>query len=329
MLTRIQLSFLAALIIAVVPATAAQAAHVNWSEDEELALQKANQSGQLVLMKFTADWCGYCRKMEKETFTRPAVADIVNRNFVPVLVDADKHKQLVEHLQIEGLPAILVVSPQMVILERIKGYQTEEKLMPTLTAVSARYSRSQAAPPAIANNSPTATAKAPTRPVSQPTTPAPQFMQTSPQAASSSDAPVQAPPFAEQNPFASTSTTAASVTQQPAARVVPAFGGMCLPAVRENRQLVQGSPQLAMTYHGRTLYFSSREHAEKFRSAPEKYWPQNDGVCPVAAVDQNRSAEGQLQYAAMFRGKLWFMESAESMQKFITAPATYADAVQK
>lgn len=265
----------------------ANAAKVNWTEDIEGALQQANQSGQLVLLKFTADWCGYCKKMERETFTQPAVAEVVNTGFVPVLVDADKHKDLVKHLKIRGLPAILIVSPEMVILDRISGYQTEAKLLPRINAVIAQHGGGQKSPAAIADgNDRPVTA---TVPVSQQTV---------------------APPAA------TVETTG------------PAFGGLCLPAVKETRSLVSGRPEFTMTYRGKTLQFSSPDQMARFRTEPEKYWPQLDGQCPVALLETNRPVEGKLEYAAMFRGQLWVMESPEAMKRFVAEPARYADALK-
>lgn len=274
--------------------SSANADQVNWTSDVEGALRTANQSGQLVLMKFTADWCGYCKKMERETFTRPAVASIVNQKFVPVLVDADRHKQLVRHLKIDSLPFTLVVSPQMVILSRVKGYQTESKLMPILQQVVAKHSQT----------TPTQVAAAPQQP--------PATHQISQTAAWPSAEP----------------TVATAQPVQPQASP-PAFGGLCLPSVNESRSLISGTPQFSLKYHGKTLYFRDGEQMQKFRSKPDSFWPMYDGNCPVTQAEDGQSVEGKLEFAAMFRGKLWLSSSPEQMQKFVKRPTTYANALKQ
>jgi thioredoxin-related protein len=35
------------------------------------------------------DWCGWCKKMDKETFTHPVIAEILNKKFYPVKFDAE------------------------------------------------------------------------------------------------------------------------------------------------------------------------------------------------------------------------------------------------
>ncbi|MCR9202766.1 MAG: DUF255 domain-containing protein [Planctomycetaceae bacterium] len=149
-----------ALLLSLSQSSAAAADKVNWQTDVEAALRTANKSNQLVLMKFTADWCVYCKKMEHETFTRPTVAATVNQSFVPVLVDADKHADLVKHLQIKRLPSMLVVSPEMVILKRINGYRTEQKLMPDLNSVIAEH-RPNTPPVNVVSSSQTVSTPAP------------------------------------------------------------------------------------------------------------------------------------------------------------------------
>ncbi len=289
----------AALLLVVLTTTASQAAHVNWLTDVEPALKTANESGKLVLLKFTADWCGYCKKMERETFERPAVAGLVNEQFVPVLVDADKYQALVKHLKISGLPAIMIVSPDMVILKRITGYQTEEKLLPMLQATLAQNPTQVPQMPQVAAVT-AAASNAPTRTVSAHST----------------------APNANANPFA--------VSEQPptAAFEKPAFGGLCLLGVSETRTLINGMPAFAMKYRGKTLHFSSQQMLQKFQDQPALYWPMKDGACPVTLAETGQLTEGRLEYAAMFRDKLWFTSSPDNMKKFVSTPARYADAGQ-
>ncbi|MEZ6129554.1 MAG: thioredoxin family protein [Planctomycetaceae bacterium] len=282
----------------------ASADHVQWNSNVETSLRTANDSGKLVLMKFTADWCGYCKKMERETFARPQVAALVNSQFVPVLVDADQHKALVEHLKIQGLPAILVVSPEMVILERISGFQTEDKLLPKLTHIVARHQQTHPSQMTVAASS--GFAPAATRPVSQ------QTMAPKPPVETTQQAPFQ--PTAPTGP--------------PAVFDEPSFAGLCLPAVQETRSLVRGIPQFAARYRGKTLYFSTEEHLQKFQKDPTRYWPMRDGVCPVQLLETGQSVEGRLEYAAMFRDRLWVMSSPENMQTFVAHPAHFVDALE-
>lgn len=119
------------------------AEEISWSTDIEQSLQDASESGKPVLMQFTASWCVYCKRMEKNTFTNENVAERIGEDFVAVKVDADEHKDLIRDLEIKGLPAILIVSPDLQVIHRISGFQTAEALMTELN----KADRASARPP--------------------------------------------------------------------------------------------------------------------------------------------------------------------------------------
>ncbi|MFN9977132.1 MAG: thioredoxin fold domain-containing protein, partial [Phycisphaerae bacterium] len=100
---------------------------------------------------FTASWCVYCKRMEKTTFTDRQVVQRVQSSFVPVRIDADRHKELVQKLEVRGLPAILIVSPDLRIIDRISGFQTPEALIQKLDVVIAGLRQNGAGAPPIAS----------------------------------------------------------------------------------------------------------------------------------------------------------------------------------
>ncbi|HOX25568.1 MAG TPA: DUF255 domain-containing protein [Candidatus Krumholzibacteria bacterium] len=76
----------------------------------DAAISEASQTGKPVLIHFTADWCGWCTKMKRETYTQPDVARLMNEAFVPILVDADRNPQLKARYGVQGLPTIWFVT---------------------------------------------------------------------------------------------------------------------------------------------------------------------------------------------------------------------------
>lgn len=100
---------------------------VQWHSDLKKARKVAVKSGKPMLLVFTADWCGYCKKMEKKTLGHPKMAEYVNDNFVPIHVDFDKSKHVVDVLEIKSIPATVVLSPDVDLLGRLVGYSTPKK----------------------------------------------------------------------------------------------------------------------------------------------------------------------------------------------------------
>jgi len=282
---------------------------VQWLADAPTALQQSRATGRPVLMRFSAEWCGPCRKMERTTFTEPATADAIHRSFVPLVIDVDENEAIAKKLNIRGLPTLLVVAPDMTILARIKGFQTSEALMPQLTEAMVAYQRASGVP---------------AQPVAQ------QRPATLPH---------------ERNPFMTgqgatgarmprhPGTTAGSVVvrkkmdEQQRMSSEPSFEGYCLTSVVDERRLIKGTAEFESTYRGQTLHFRDDDQRDLFFDTPDKYWPALDGQCPLTILESGRAVRGKLKYAAVFRDQIWLMSDRDKMDRFIESPADFVDQV--
>ena len=70
------------------------------------------QSGETVLVDFTAAWCGACKQLDKVTFSAPAVGSEMGR-FVAVKVDATNDDDprvgaTLARFNVRGLPTVLI-----------------------------------------------------------------------------------------------------------------------------------------------------------------------------------------------------------------------------
>jgi thiol:disulfide interchange protein DsbD len=78
-------------------------------------LKAASQRGQTVMLDFYADWCIDCKRLERSTFTKPAVlASLANVQLLQADVtanDADD-QALLKHFGLFGPPAILFFDRQ-------------------------------------------------------------------------------------------------------------------------------------------------------------------------------------------------------------------------
>jgi thioredoxin-related protein len=97
-------------------------AELNWLTDYDAAKSKAKSDNKLVLLDFTgSDWCGWCKRLNAEVFSKPEFQDYATKNLVLVELDFPRYKQqsdgvkkqnqhLASEFQIEGFPTVIVLN---------------------------------------------------------------------------------------------------------------------------------------------------------------------------------------------------------------------------
>jgi len=81
------------VVFALISTSAAQET-VKWYSIEE-AIQLASQEPRVLVIDVYTDWCGWCKRMDKETFADPGVAEVMNKHFYPVKLDAEGKEDIV------------------------------------------------------------------------------------------------------------------------------------------------------------------------------------------------------------------------------------------
>jgi thioredoxin-related protein len=110
------------------PQSATESTGVSWyGYDEGMALGK--QEGKKVLLHFYADWCIYCKKMDKEIFLQNDAAEFINSNFVPIRINTDKEQQITAEYRVSGLPTTFFLDKNGEGIISIPEYVPKKKFM--------------------------------------------------------------------------------------------------------------------------------------------------------------------------------------------------------
>lgn len=125
------LAGIAAILFLTLTVCASAAEGVHWY-DYSQGMSLGKSQGKKVFISFYADWCTYCRQMEKTTFTNAKVIHYLNKNFIPVRVNFDREKQTVKAYQVRGLPDSWFIAENGQRIADQPGYLSPDQLLPIL-----------------------------------------------------------------------------------------------------------------------------------------------------------------------------------------------------
>jgi hypothetical protein len=72
---------------------------VDWYPWGAEAFRRARQLDRPILLDVGATWCPLCDRMDRESYTRPEIAEYINANFVAVKLDYDAQPRLTAKLE--------------------------------------------------------------------------------------------------------------------------------------------------------------------------------------------------------------------------------------
>lgn len=120
---------------------------MQWKRYDQ-GLSAAKNSKKYIFVQFYANWCGYCRKMDKEVFSKPQILNQLKSNFVAIRVNGEstnavtvEGKQLSEQKltqlhNVSGYPTLLFMDRQGKPIGKHPGYLGPDEFNSVLGYIS-------------------------------------------------------------------------------------------------------------------------------------------------------------------------------------------------
>ena len=118
---------------------AAQAEAINWRASVDVAKAEASQSGRFVLVHFWTPSCGPCKLLERDVFSQPQFGAVLEKDFVPVKVNADASPALSAAYRIDRVPTDILLSPQGTPLARLTCPSTADAYVGQLVKAAQHF----------------------------------------------------------------------------------------------------------------------------------------------------------------------------------------------
>ena len=259
-------------------------AEIGWHSDFNEAQRLAKQLNRPLLIHFSAEWCGPCRRMERSVLNSTAVLNQIASSTVAVKVDSDKRRDLVQRFGIRSLPTDIIVDGTGRVLAKSEGYQSQKEYLSQLARVDARLQNTNATR-IVRNgsrNDPTPTQGVGAKSVTAP-----------------SSVPVERP------------------------KVVVGLDRYSPVSLYNGRKWERGLAEFAAVHKGVTYFLANSRELSTFQSSPGKFAPQLLGCDPVVLWESDRAVPGSTEFGAYFDGELYLFASTESRTQFKKNPFRY------
>ncbi|AQG82521.1 thioredoxin family protein [Spirosoma montaniterrae] len=94
-------------------------------------LKKAKVEKKIIFLDAYTSWCGPCKMLQKNVFTKKDLGDFYNSRFINVKIDMEKGEgpALSQVYPIEGYPTLMFIDGNGRVLKKILGYQSPESLL--------------------------------------------------------------------------------------------------------------------------------------------------------------------------------------------------------
>ncbi len=83
---------------------------VDWQDWEDEVFEKARSENKPIFLVISASWCRWCKSMDEMAFSNASVIEIIEKEFVPILVDKDKRPDINERYNMGGWPSCSVLN---------------------------------------------------------------------------------------------------------------------------------------------------------------------------------------------------------------------------
>ena len=105
------------------------------------AVEKAKKEKKIVMVDIYTDWCGWCKRLDRDTYSDQNVQAKLAKDFVSVKVNPEKSDagaKLAQQFGVRGFPFIGFVGTDGKLVTQISGYLPAAEFLKKLEQVTAK-----------------------------------------------------------------------------------------------------------------------------------------------------------------------------------------------
>lgn len=151
MKTKILLGLIGLVMITGFKADNAEISWLDFNQGYNLAKKK----NKIMLVDVYTDWCGWCKRMDKDAYAKPNIAGTVNADFIPVKFNPEitgvsysfegktytgaELAGVISNYQISGYPTTIFIYPKTKQSEIVVGYKNADQMAVVLADMKKKF----------------------------------------------------------------------------------------------------------------------------------------------------------------------------------------------
>jgi thiol:disulfide interchange protein len=105
--------------------TAKAPPQIAWQTDFNKAFKQAKMQHKPLMIDFYTDWCGYCKRLDREVYTDEKVRAL-SQQFIPVKLNPEHDEvaaAIVQQVGVRGFPAIMFITEKAELVHGVGGFE--------------------------------------------------------------------------------------------------------------------------------------------------------------------------------------------------------------
>lgn len=104
------------------------AEEIKWAKSFDEAYKAAAQENKPVMIDIYTDWCGWCKKLDRDVYTAKAVVELSGK-FICLKLNPETDQEHGALFKVDGFPTIIFTDAKKKELHRISGYVPPESFV--------------------------------------------------------------------------------------------------------------------------------------------------------------------------------------------------------
>lgn len=134
-------------VLALVATSMKPSEEIKWM-DFNAGYSLAKKKGKIMLVDVYTEWCGWCKRMDRDAYAKPEIAEIVGKDFIAIKFNPEVEgvtytfegknytgaqlAGVISNNQLSGYPTTIFINPKVKKTEIVVGYKNAEQLRPIL-----------------------------------------------------------------------------------------------------------------------------------------------------------------------------------------------------